>query len=111
MTDLIAFYGSLRRGARDPRAPSSAGLAVHVGPCRLAGRLVRIGRYPALVPGGRGVVAADLFRIVSPRALALFDAWEDFDPHRPAAGPYRRVRLTPIGDDRPVWVYVRNRKG
>lgn len=90
MTELIALYGTLRRVATDPGAPSRVGLVEFVEPCRLAGKLVDLGAYPGFVPGNDGTVMADLFRIVSPEAFKVFDDWEDYDPDNIASSPYRR---------------------
>ena len=108
MTDLIAFYGSLKRDSADPQAPSKAGLVEFAGACKLHGRVVDLGGYPALLPGDGGTVEADLFRLVSDRALPVFDSWEDYDPASPLAGPYRRVVLRLAEPDVAAWVYVLN---
>ncbi|WP_416899947.1 MAG: gamma-glutamylcyclotransferase [Minwuia sp.] len=108
MTDLIAFYGSLRRDAGDREAPAKDGLAEYAGACRLRGRIVWPGQYPALVPGGDGLVEADLYRLISDRALAVFDDWEDYDPADPLAGPYIREVVRLADSDRSAWVYLLN---
>lgn len=55
----------------------------------------RQGVYPVLMPGAgrvKGWVYGGLKPI--PRSvLAAFDAWEYYDPRRPARGEYRRVNL------------------
>lgn len=75
--------------------------------CRIDGHLYDLGDYPGLVPG-RGVVAGELYGIVDDHALAIMDAFEDFDPDRPRASPYMRTwrRLhTPAID---CWLYLYN---
>jgi gamma-glutamylcyclotransferase (GGCT)/AIG2-like uncharacterized protein YtfP len=108
MTDLIALYGTLRRDATDPEAPSRAGLVEFVEPCRLTGKLMDLGKYPGFVPGNEGPVTADLFRIVSPDAFPVFDDWEDYDPENIASSLYRRevIRLDAPHVD--AWVYIWN---
>ncbi|MGE4219685.1 MAG: gamma-glutamylcyclotransferase [Alphaproteobacteria bacterium] len=108
-TDRIAFYGSLRAGTGVLRRLGVLRLLRSLGPCRLPGRLVDLGRYPGLVRGP-GSIAAELFEVRHPRALAVLDRFEDCDPARPRRSMYRRIALSPLDrDGPPAWVYLYNR--
>lgn len=107
--DRIAFYGSLRAGTGVLRRLGVLRLLRPLGPCRLSGRLVDLGRYPGLIPGS-GSVAAELFAVRHPRAFAILDRFEDCDPAKPRRSLYRRVLIRTEPDDgRTVWVYRYNR--
>lgn len=110
MSELIAFYGSLRPGSYDRMAPDPGGLVEHVGRCRIAGRLYDLGPFPGLVRtgGADDQVIGDLFRITSDRALAAFDAWEDYVPDDPEGSLYLRQLIRLIDPQVDAWVYIWN---
>lgn len=108
MTDLIALYGTLRRDATDLEAPRREGLVEFLRPCTLYGKLLDLGDYPGFVPGNEGPVSADLFRIVHPDALPVFDDWEDYDPDNIAGSLYRRETFHLTEPDVRAWVYLWN---
>ena len=104
--ELVAFYGTLMTGMGYlPGHPEPGEM---VGPCRLAGRLYDVGRYPALVPGP-GVVVGELWR-VDAAALVTLDAWEEYEPADEARSVFVRRRVELV--DPPstaAWTYVWNR--
>jgi gamma-glutamylcyclotransferase (GGCT)/AIG2-like uncharacterized protein YtfP len=52
--------------------------ATFIGPGRVAGRLVSLGRYPGLVPG-RGRVKGELYRLDDPELLPVLDREEGYN--------------------------------
>lgn len=107
--DRIAFYGSLRAGTGVLRRLGVLRFLRPLGPCRLPGRLVDLGRYPGLVRGS-GSVVAELFVVRHPGVLGVLDRFEDCDPAKPRRSLYRRVSVRPLDrDGLPVWVYLYNR--
>lgn len=77
MTEMtqLAVYGTLRPGGRAYAAFRLAGRTRHVGPCRIAGRIVDLGGYPGLV-AGEDAVAGDLLAFDDPALLDELDAYE-----------------------------------
>ena len=93
-SDKIAFYGTLMRGLGGMEAVG-VGAALHfLGPCTLRGQLYDLGPYPGLRddPGREscGHVVGELFALLDPSALIALDAFEGFDPDRPAESLYTR---------------------
>jgi len=68
-------YGTLRPGGRAYDAFGLARRTRHLGPCRIAGRIVDLGGYPGLI-AGEGAVAGDLLLPTDPALLAELDAYE-----------------------------------
>lgn len=98
----LAVYGTLRPGGRAYESFALGERTRHIGPCRIAGRLVDLGGYPGLVPShgadGKGA-AGDLLEVLDP---AL---WDELDRYE---GPdYRRVaaRLIAPNVDAQLWVW------
>lgn len=108
MTDLIAFYGTLRIGGPDRGGPRPEGLLEFVQPCRIKGKLIDLGPYPGLLPDEGGTVIGDLFRIIHPDALRLYDDWEVYDPVNLEGSEYRREKLRLAEPDAEAWVYLWN---
>lgn len=113
MAEYFAFYGTLRRDAADPDAPSRAGLVAYRGPCLLSGTLRDHGAYPGLFKGNEvapsrsgPVVKGDLFEILRPEAFAVFDHWEHYRPHDEEGSLYLRRRVRLIEPDCTAWVYL-----
>jgi len=111
MTDerLLFVYGLLLPGEK---GFESLGLATHVrrlGPERIAGRLYHLGDYPALIPGGAGIVRGELLAFTEPGLLDKLDAYELYDPENPDKSEYRRVQVDLLDSGRSVWTYAYNR--
>ncbi len=112
------FYGTLIAGSGNPVARAIHARLCPVGPATTKGRLHAIpdpdGWYPALLPG-TGTVHGRLYETAADFAaadLALLDAYEDFDPARPAASLYRRepvIVLEAGGAEGPAEAYRFNR--
>lgn len=81
---------------------------VAAGNARMRGALMSLGAYPALRPGGRGLVEGELYRVRDPRVMAALDAYEEFDPADPGASLFVRVRGPLAGRRQTAWVYVYN---
>lgn len=105
---LIALYGSLR-DAEVRRQLGLAGRLRRLGRFRLEGILYDLGPYPALAPG-KGVVHGELYEILDSGVLPTMDAYEAFDPARPAKfSVYLRERWRLADPNVDSWVYVYNR--
>lgn len=111
--DRIALYGSLMRGLG---ALEHLGIsrALHFeGSCSIPGQLFDLGSYPGLRPGP-GRVRGELHRLDPQQglsALARLDEFEDFDPLRPDASLYLRVRVDLLEPaDCSAWLYVYSRQ-
>jgi gamma-glutamylcyclotransferase (GGCT)/AIG2-like uncharacterized protein YtfP len=105
---LIALYGSLRDEPLRRRL-GLAGRIRRLGRFRLQGILYDLGPYPGLAPG-KGVVHGELYELLDGGALAVMDAYEEYDPRRPPkVSTYRRERWTLTDPDVESWVYVYNR--
>lgn len=102
---LLAAYGTLMRPFG---RIEELGLAEHlsfISSCRLMGELYDMGRFPGAVPGD-GVIHGELFRVKSPRAWTIMDAYEGYRPAREDASLFvrRQVKLRQPTDQR-AWVY------
>lgn len=76
---FIAVYGTLRPGGRAWQAFGLASHMRHLGPCRIAGRLVDLGGYPGLVDADESAahsVAGDLLACDDAAVIAKLDAYE-----------------------------------
>ena len=91
---------------------NSLGLETQVrtlGPARIAGRLYHLGDYPAVVPGGTGVVHGMLLGFTGQALLDKLDAYELYDPENPGRSEYCRVRVDLLDSGQSVWTYAYNR--
>jgi gamma-glutamylcyclotransferase (GGCT)/AIG2-like uncharacterized protein YtfP len=103
----LFIYGTLMPGLRLQAEMLGA---EPLGPARVPGRLVDVGRYPGLLHG-EGQVSGELYR-VSDAQLARLDAVEDMVPGDRTASQYWREQVTVIDGPRAgqrVWTYVYNR--
>ena len=105
MHDLF-IYGTLMPGLRLEAEMQGA---QPLGPARVQGRLVDVGRYPGLIPG-EGLVTGEVYR-VDDAQLARLDEVEDVVPGDRAVSQYWRERVlvqdgTLAGQQ--VWTYVYN---
>lgn len=93
----IAVYGTLRPGGRAWHAFGLETRTRHLGPCRIAGRILDLGGYPGVVEGD-GLVAGDLLQPLDDAIVAELDAYE--------GDGYARVIVTlpePAGMTAQLW--------
>ncbi len=93
---LLAVYGLLRPGLSGWRRFDLNRRTTHLGPCRIAGRLVDCGGYPGLI-AGQGVVVAGLLAISDRGLIAELDIFEDYWPDDPQRSEYIRREARLIG--------------
>jgi len=123
MGDLLAVYGTLRRGGRlHDRLGTATGRAVVVGAATIAGDIYEVAShdrdpivdisYPCLDAGGDGRVVVELYDIVDPSLWGELDELEGFDPDDLDNSEYHR-RLVRVHDVLPsaldattAWTYV-----
>lgn len=108
MSDRIALYGSLLRSFPTQRRLGISARLRFVGPCRIAGRLYDLGRYPGFLPGD-GEVRGELYEALDGRILDRLDEFEEFDVGRIEQSLYLRRKLPLIEPAGEAWVYVYNR--
>jgi gamma-glutamylcyclotransferase (GGCT)/AIG2-like uncharacterized protein YtfP len=104
---LLALYGSLRRGEDSYRKLALDRRLRFLTPCVVPGRLFDLGLYPALIAGA-GLVHAELFEPADASILAELDAFEGYDPADPAGSSYVREAVTLAGSPHQVFVYRYN---
>ena len=85
---LLFVYGTLMRGF--PLHALLEGRADPVGDGDVTGLLFDLGRYPAAVPGGVGLVHGEIYRLTDPGLWQALDSAEGSQYHRREVG----VRLT-----------------
>jgi gamma-glutamylcyclotransferase (GGCT)/AIG2-like uncharacterized protein YtfP len=97
-TDLLAVYGTLRRGFRNH--PLTLGRADWVGEGSLPGRLLHIGGpvraypYPGYVPGPDGTVVVEVLHVTDPTLWPDLHRLERYVPHDRDACEYVLVEAT-----------------
>jgi len=86
--DRLFVYGTLRRGSNNYYAELLAKTASHLGEGAVAGRLYRVGHYPALVKAQaeHEHVKGDLFEGITARLWALLDDYEGDEYSREIVG-------------------------
>ena len=105
MHDLF-IYGTLMPGLR---LEAEMHGAERLGPARVPGHLVDVGRYPGLLHG-EGTVTGELYR-VSDAQLARLDEVEEMLPGDRPGSQYWREQVTVLEGalvGQPVWTYVYN---
>lgn len=98
MSELVAVYGTLRRGARNAGALAEARF---LGGTRLPGfRLLHFGAYPGAVPGP-GEITVEVYALPEPEMLIALDHLEGAMERPPL---FLRARIpTPFGA---AWIYL-----
>lgn len=115
MSEFLFVYGTLRPELAPPRMQPIVRQLRRVGSGWLFGRLHDLGRFPAAVfdPSATTQVHGEVFQLPdTPDLLRTLDAYEEFDPARPADSLFvRRQHPVHLAEGRVVacWVYVYNR--
>lgn len=111
----LFVYGTLRKTA-SARGNNDAhqrflSQALYCGTASVAGQLVSLGAYPALILNDQAIhrVKGEIFKIAE-KDLQQLDAYEEVDPHS-SHNEYQRIQKDVIADcgkRYSVWVYVLN---
>jgi gamma-glutamylcyclotransferase (GGCT)/AIG2-like uncharacterized protein YtfP len=108
---FLFVYGTLMSSAPNPMSRRLGREARLIGPAAVRGTLYDLGRYPALVESGDGLVHGEVHELSNPAGpLRWLDAYEGIVPGRQA--PYERVlRIAELatGARLEAWVYVYRR--
>jgi len=117
MPELLFAYGTLRKTHAAPEIAPVVKRLRRVGPARMAGRLFDLGEFPAAVPRNgdrKSFVVGEVYELpADPGILSRLDAYEGFDPRRPAQSLFKRQRrIVTLASGRRVscWAYLYNRK-
>ena len=107
----LFVYGTLREGRRDALAQRLRREAVLIGTGLLAGRLYKVGWYPAFVDScvHGEVVYGDIYRLPrEPGLLKELDDYEGCGENDPEPHEYRREkRRVSLGEEViDAWIYV-----
>jgi gamma-glutamylcyclotransferase (GGCT)/AIG2-like uncharacterized protein YtfP len=94
---VLFLYGSLREGQPAHAERDVARRSRHVGTDRVAGRLLDMGAWPALVPGCGGRVAGELRLVLDHSLLADLDVFERALPGCDGGQIFERRSLRTIG--------------
>jgi len=108
MTELVAVYGTLRRGGRlHHHLGVFAGRARAAGSALLAGDLYEVVpehrdagvamSYPCYYEGGAGRVVVEIYEVLDPTLWTDLDELEGFFPHDLEGSEYHR-RVVPLLD-------------
>ena len=81
---LLFVYGTLMRGF--PLHALLEGRADSVGEGEAAGLLFDLGRYPAALRGGGGLIRGEIYRLTDPSLLRALDSAEGSQYHRGEVG-------------------------
>ena len=113
-TTLLFVYGTLRRNFAHPMGRLLARQARYLGSAHVAGRLYRVGHYPAFTPSRQAGewVVGDLYDLAgSPGLLARLDRYEGLSALVALAEYRREVLPAQLADGsyRLAWVYLYNR--
>lgn len=111
---LVFVYGTLLSGTASRMHGWLQARAELLGSACFQGRLYRLGDYPGVVPSRQPAdsVRGEVYRLRRPGAvLPGLDAYEGYDPARPAASEYRReIRVVRMasGEIWRCWIYLYN---
>jgi gamma-glutamylcyclotransferase (GGCT)/AIG2-like uncharacterized protein YtfP len=111
VTERLFVYGTLRRGAAPPALRELVEGWRWLGDAWVSGRLYDLGAFPGAVLDAAGAerVFGELAELPDePGRWLRLDAYEGFDPERPEASLFRRVRCRAWRRDEvcEAWIYV-----
>lgn len=106
-SEIIAFYGNLRREFRYQDDLEVRDKLRFIRLCTVTGELYDFGEYPGLLPGQDPVVI-ELYEVVDNRVFQILDRFENYDPARPSESEYIRrcVHIEEAAVD--AWIYWMN---
>lgn len=111
VTPYLFVYGTLRSASPHTMSGVLAKRATLVGEATAQGLLFDLGSYPGAVHvvGSRSRIRGELYRLRSPYALTILDAYERCGRGNPQPHLFRRqtteVRLVGSGDSLRAWIY------
>ena len=111
--DLIAVYGTLRRGERAALDKGFYSYGVDfIGADRISAKMYHLGSFPGVksvtdFDETLPTVVVEVFRIRDASIIAILDAYESYNSEQPTQGLYNRCQVeTERG--RTAWVYTFN---
>lgn len=110
--EALFVYGSLRSGFGHPMGEYLRGCARLLGSAHMPGRVYRVAWYPGAVDPAEDSdrIDGELYEVTEgTRLWPRLDAFEDYDPARPEASLFERVRRTvglADGSSCEAWVYL-----
>lgn len=115
LPNLLFVYGLLQPGLTGFRALQLGQHVRVIGPDRIRGRLYDLGRYPGVRLDQPGIVRGAVLQICSGAARQnaicqnviwkRLDAYEQYDPRRPARSEYQRRTVTLLESGQSAWIY------
>src|SRR5215469_6727300 len=115
MKDYLFVYGTLAKENAPRTIADTVRKLKYVGKGSISGRLYDLGEYPGAILGaGAGAkIFGEIYELPSdPKLLNRLDAYEDFDPKRPAKSLFVRRKTSISRPNRKRvkgWVYEYNR--
>jgi gamma-glutamylcyclotransferase (GGCT)/AIG2-like uncharacterized protein YtfP len=106
--DLLAVYGTLRRGSLFHKLPVAASRLQFFGYGLIRGRLFWQRAFPALVED-QGTAVVEIFRVVDPKVIRALDFYEGFDLANPRAALFIRRQVLLLKPQLRAWAYFLNR--
>lgn len=106
-SDLIAFYGTLKKGQHSQMDGYMHKDLEYVGPCKIKGRLEDLGRLKGLKKGSE-IIDGSLYKVVNLEIFSVLDEYEAIDNKDPKNPGFSR-RLVKLAEPKEyAWVYFYN---
>ena len=109
LNDLLAVYGTLKRGGVGHERAGIVGEMEFVSECRIRGVVHDLGEYTGLVEGD-GIIPGELFRVRDDETWRKLDEYEGvYYVDEPQESLFIRKIVRLVAPDIDAWVYFYNR--